>query len=1624
MTPDEGMITPEEDPAGHEQDSWAHAILASPQSPQSHAPESSASTGPAPPQKRGRPAGTIGSRSARQSVQNWIANQAAEANDGELEVVHEPGTIEFARQVRQQKVQERRALQQEARLQNAAHMDRGGSMESCMGDNTQQTLWAVFQHVQHEAKSRTAPSRDDEADHDPVVDLLLSGDAVTAPCKTVTRLLKEPGGLQDLLLQVGAALFAFGTWMWGVFLSHVLALLDATRGQPQWRPILQICKLRYDETPSKVRVAVSNEGTHTILSKFDQAETFTHAKVIQSEHTQAVLLQNMSDKSFSFCLTRLPTNLSAVDRTTAENTRSALWQQISAIPEYSRLHSAFDMAVRISVADRYTANLRAEVGLQQRGYMENFVNVFFPCDVHKMHSSIRNASDNAGADVAGLLNTGLACADLGATKTLRGILVSIFDEEMEILHSPPHIEVGGPMDDFRQGVLDLYLPMHSGIKRATKKTHARIRFILQYFLNGDLTSSRIIHHCQRGCCQTEAATKQHCALYLSWALIPHKLPVLSRKTWTGYHSSLSWVGILSTHHGLFQRVMEKYVGTPAQTVALPALTASSDNWLDAMLALQDDGPGETPGLETADAKAEEDKEEPGETEWVKKKKQQKRSAKEWVATRPGHRIAILTDNQEPLFLLMNKFLKMSGAHWRRKQEKLAFQSGTRNYSVLEAALGRDVQECQSMLLAKLSASMRAIPPEEQLSWELRSLRFKIISCGACAVQILLWLPRSGMPYQLFTLLLQPDSERIATAMAEWPLCMRDSLASMILEKFASPEELRSAECRACLEALAAMIDCDIAEIEARHAQTRDFCLSRARGWPQNLESVAARFLCTRHGEQSQKNASSINRGRAKKNKATTRRGGGGAWRAFIHERCSGKKFERIDFKRLAEEYHALPEHEKARFQHAGEAGSVSHKAGFKSFGTVSTPLPPKPYETIHGALALPQDEAAVFADSGDLVPFGANLFAEKYSALMKDFQSAVSEERISTKETDMELQKQLSNVEGAPLWKHSQQHLGPMVQEGEFQLCPMPVTSTAAVQWNPPICKGVQATVSRQHSAWKKKFKLKSALLEGLKKRCTVFIHDEQPKIVDRECQVFRMQDCRRLGICVCGSSEDSCPDALHFFRNLQQWMRSVFFKRKKVPSLARQRLETERCIVLGFTCNDHFADAEHHSPKHFAHIGHINFSTWHFALLKMMLHSTLPDGALLLQLNKADANGFGSPAGAVHTDMFFLKDFVDFRLQWSVTVFVLSKEQRHWTDWTRLGQEELIPVIAASEVDTFLVWRGSDREADSRRQQQKKSRKVKKSDLTGLEGAEKLLLADQRAAKRPRLRRTSETAGVDMTEFEGIFSDDSLSDPETRHIMHGDDVYAPDDEEALQHFDSEEEALVERVQSDSDGKSHSPLDASDSDSNAAGSSKSEGTGDEAAGRRSSSSKPEASCIDKGVADLTVAETVAPHASGATAAGTSTASDLHLLDNSSQPDARKRHARATAVRDPHATEVFVLGDLGELRYHPNQQKLIAVCRCKDPDHEDCRRQRTTVGSEHGKTKLQQGQGRPIGHLVSWLHSQKDFMSQHDHSHNFKATHEERMAGRCFLYTFDGGKEFAERAERPQREDEDSEPEKI
>lgn len=127
---------------------------------------------------------------------------------------------------------------------------------------------------------------------------------------------------------------------------------------------------------------------------------------------------------------------------------------------------------------------------------------------------------------------------------------SILEKDLEIVHAPPAIEPGSQYDEYRQGVFNLYLPMHAGIPRWKRKTHAKMRFIWSYFLNGDLTSPAITHYCARGCCETKASCRQTVAHFPAWALVPRKLPVLSRMTWTSFHDSLAWTEILASHHGI------------------------------------------------------------------------------------------------------------------------------------------------------------------------------------------------------------------------------------------------------------------------------------------------------------------------------------------------------------------------------------------------------------------------------------------------------------------------------------------------------------------------------------------------------------------------------------------------------------------------------------------------------------------------------------------------------------------------------------------------------------------------------------------------------------------------------------------------------------------------------------------------------------------------------------------------------------------------------------------------------------------------------------------------------------------------------------------------------------------
>ena len=67
--------------------------------------------------------------------------------------------------------------------------------------------------------------------------------------------------------------------------------------------------------------------------------------------------------------------------------------------------------------------------------------------------------------------------------------------------------------------------------------------------------------------------------------------------------------------------------------------------------------------------------------------------------------------------------------------------------------------------------------------------------------------------------------------------------------------------------------------------------------------------------------------------ARKRRGGGGAWRAFIHSRCKRQKV--TDFASLSQEYAALGADEKMEFKILGAAATASHNLGGASFPAFS-----------------------------------------------------------------------------------------------------------------------------------------------------------------------------------------------------------------------------------------------------------------------------------------------------------------------------------------------------------------------------------------------------------------------------------------------------------------------------------------------------------------------------------------------------------------------------------------------------------------------------------------------------------------------------------------------------------------
>ncbi len=601
--------------------------------------------------------------------------------------------------------------------------------------------------------------------------------------------------------------------------------------------------------------------------------------------------------------------------------------------------SQFPVKIHHVCTDRHTANVKCEKMRQAK--KPDTVKAHYTCDVHKLFSATKYSMDHVTTDVSGLLSLGISHqGNAGVVQQIWNVLAEIIQEDLVVTYGTPEPAHA----KHREALFSVFLPTHRG--HQSRKTTFKRRFILHQILNGDWQGDHLHHVCQYGCCVDFADCMRKVKRYLVWALAPTKCPKFCRSRWTRYDASIDWAGLLGNicNGKILAKLVSKTSGNPTKP---PAATVSEQRD-----AIQDSDAaaqwlqlaGEELGLQLVDeqnarvqAPVDGQAEPPPSNvardssgfDWVKFNEQNKASALEWSASNPGIRLIIMKVVATPMLAIMQKFLQISSPKWERMQAAKAARGQQRSYRVLEAALGKHIANCMGVLLGSTRKPPESLPLSGMRRC-MRTLHFRMVVSAMASLHAYLRVERQGLRFQWFKVLLQQREE--IEQVYQIPHCMADELTAKLLEMFPTVEDACTPECQTLAASLGCALFTDIAKVEARHSSNREVTFARARGWPVDISEMNAKFVCRQYVSKKQKVKKERQRpGPRPKKKKRRNTKGGGAWRAFIHDKYKGIKFTKESMKQICEEYRSLSPNDKAFYRDVGSEATESHRHGFSSF---------------------------------------------------------------------------------------------------------------------------------------------------------------------------------------------------------------------------------------------------------------------------------------------------------------------------------------------------------------------------------------------------------------------------------------------------------------------------------------------------------------------------------------------------------------------------------------------------------------------------------------------------------------------------------------------------------------------
>ena len=216
------------------------------------------------------------------------------------------------------------------------------------------------------------------------------------------------------------------------------------------------------------------------------------------------------------------------------------------------------------VVDRHPSNFKAEKVLQYRRLeqdMDPWPKHVHACEIHIAAQSNASATNLMSSDISGMTSLAMSQQTSGALKKLRDVLVDVFRESLQISYEAPP---SGAAAAHREAVYELLLPVTE--ESPHNQRNALRRYILNHTLNSDIASKDIVHCCGYACCQNEQDTWLKFCNFAVWALIPAKTPKFARNRWLQQVEAVDWCALLGMHHGLLERVLDKWCGGPRTAV--------------------------------------------------------------------------------------------------------------------------------------------------------------------------------------------------------------------------------------------------------------------------------------------------------------------------------------------------------------------------------------------------------------------------------------------------------------------------------------------------------------------------------------------------------------------------------------------------------------------------------------------------------------------------------------------------------------------------------------------------------------------------------------------------------------------------------------------------------------------------------------------------------------------------------------------------------------------------------------------------------------------------------------------------------------------------------------------------